>query len=124
MVMEEQFNLKNIKKLVWLMFKEFFYEVNYMLMNDFVFMLNDEINCYMKMEKLLENKIFCCFKVCCLEIYDFGYFMEYFYGRDGIVYEDYEYQLLKKKLKKEMLIKYYDFICLIRCVIEESQWYL
>ena len=124
MVTEEQLNLKNIKKSAWLTFKEFLHEVNHTLMNDFVSMPNDEINRYMKMEKLLENKISRRFKVRRLEINDFGYLMEHLYGRDGIAYEDYEYQLPKKKLQKETLIKYYDLIRPTRCVIEESQRYL
>ena len=124
MVTEEQLNLKNIKKSAWLTFTEFLHEVNHTLMNDFVSMPNDEINRYMKMEKLLENKIFRRFKVRRLEINDFGYLMEHLYGRDGIAYEDYEYQLPKKKLNKETLIKYYDLIRPTRCVIEESQRYL
>ena len=124
MVTEEQLNLKNIKKSVWLTFTEFLHEVNHTLMNDFVSMPNDEINRYMKMEKLLENKISRRFKVRRLEINDFGYLMEHLYGRDGVAYEDYEYQLPKKKLKKETLIKYYDLIRPTRCVIEESQRYL
>ena len=98
--------------------------MNHTLMNDFVSMPNDEINRYMKMEKLLENKISRRFKVRRLEINDFGYLMEHLYGRDGIAYEDYEYQLPKKKLQKETLIKYYDLIRPTRCVIEESQRYL
>ena len=124
MVTEEQLNLKNIKKSAWLTFKEFLHEVNHTLMNDFVSMPNDEINRYIKMEKLLENKISRRFKVRRLEIHDFGYLMEHLYGRDGIAYEDYEYQLPKKKLNKETLIKYYDLIRPTRCVIEESQRYL
>ena len=124
MVTEEQLNLKNIKKSAWLTFTEFLHEVNHTLMNDFVSMPNDEINRYMKMEKLLENKISRRFKVRRLEINDFGYLMEHLYGRNGIAYEDYEYQLPKKKLNKETLIKYYDLIRPTRCVIEESQRYL
>ena len=124
MVTEEQLNLKNIKKSVWLTFTEFLHEVNHTLMNDFVSMPNDEINRYMKMEKLLENKISHRFKVRRLEINDFGYLMEHLYGRDGIAYEDYEYQLPKKKSQKETLIKYYDLIRPTRCMIEESQRYL
>ena len=124
MVTEEQLNLKNIKKSAWLTYTEFLHEVNHTLMNDFVSMPNDEINRYMKMEKLLENKISRRFKVRRLEINDFGYLMEHLYGRDGIAYEDYEYQLPKKKLNKETLIKYYDLIRPTRCVIEESQRYL
>ena len=124
MVTEEQLNLKNIKKSAWLTFTEFLHEVNHTLMNDFVSMPNDEINRYMKMEKLLENKISRRFKVRRLEINDFGYLMEHLYGRDGIAYEDYEYQLPKKNLNKETLIKYYDLIRPTRCVIEENQRYL
>ena len=124
MVTEEQLNLKNIKKSAWLTFTDFLHEVNHTLMNDFVSMPNDEINRYMKMEKLLENKISRRFKVRRLEINDFGYLMEHLYGRDGIAYEDYEYQLPKKKLNKETLIKYYDLIRPTRCMIEESQRYL
>ncbi|KAK2266763.1 ATP/GTP-binding protein [Clostridioides difficile] len=124
MVTEEQLNLKNIKKSAWLTFTEFLHEVNHTLMNDFVSMPNDEINRYMKMEKLLENKISRRFKVRRLEINDFGYLMEHLYGRNGIAYEDYEYQLPKKKLNKETLIKYYDLIRPTRGVIEESQRYL
>ena len=124
MVTEEQLNLKNIKKSAWLTFKEFLHEVNHTLMNDFVSMPNDEINRYIKMEKLLENKISRRFKVRRLEIHDFGYLMEHLYGRDGIAYEDYEYQIPKKNYKKETLIKYYDLIRPTRCVIEESQRYL
>ncbi|RGT77876.1 ATP-binding protein [Agathobacter rectalis] len=124
MVTEEQLNLKNIKKSAWLTFTEFLHEVNHTLMNDFVSMPNDEINRYMKMEKLLENKISRRFKVRRLEIHDFGYLMEHLYGRDGVAYEDYEYQLPKKNLQKETLIKYYDLIRPTRCVIEESQRYL
>ena len=124
MVTEEQLNLKNIKKSAWLTFTEFLHEVNHTLMNDFVSMPNDEINRYMKMEKLLENKISRRFKVRRLEIRDFGYLMEHLYGRDGIAYEDYEHQLPKKNYKKETLIKYYDLIRPTRCVIEESQRYL
>ena len=124
MVTEEQLNLKNIKKSAWLTFKEFLHEVNHTLMNDFVSMPNDEINRYMKMEKLLENKISRRFKVRRLEINDFGYLMEHLYGRDGIAYEDYKYQLPKENYKKETLIKYYDLIRLTRRAIEENQRYL
>ena len=124
MVMEQELNLSSMKQSAFMSFKEFLLEVNHTLMNDFVSMPNDEINRYMKMEKLLENKISRRFKVRRLEINDFGYLMEHLYGRDGIAYEDYDYQLPKKNYKKETLIKYYDLIRPTRCVIEESQRYL
>ena len=41
-----------------------------------------------------------------------------------MAYEDYEYSLPKKKLKKATLIKQYDLIRPTRCLIEESQRYL
>lgn len=124
MVTDEPLNLQNMKKSVLMTFKEFLYEINHVLMNDFVSMPNDEINRYLKMEKLLENKISRRFKVRRLETSDFGYLMEHLYGRDGIAYEDYEYSLLKKNFKKETLIKYYDLIRPTRCLVEESQRYL
>ena len=123
-VTDEPLNLKSMKKSAWLTFKEFLYEVNHTLMNDFVSMSNDEINRYMKMEKLLENKISRRFKVRRLDRNDFGYLIEHLYGVNGIAYEDYEYQLPKRKLKKEILLKYYDLIRPTRCLIEESQRYI
>ncbi|EQI66397.1 ATP-binding protein [Clostridioides difficile] len=124
MVTEDEVNLKNIKKSVFLTFREFLNEVRHTLMNDFVSMGNDEINRYAKMEKLLENKISRRFKIRRLEAKDFAYLMEHLYGRDGIAYEDYVYPLPKRKLKRETLIKYYDLIRPTRCVVEESQRYL
>ena len=124
MVTEDEVNLKNIKKSVFLTFREFLNEVRHTLMNDFVSMSNDEINRYVKMEKLLENKISRRFKIRRLEAKDFAYLMEHLYGRDGIAYEDYVYPLPKRKLKRETLIKYYDLIRPTRCVGEESQRYL
>ena len=124
MVTDEPINLQNMKKSAVMTFKEFLYEINHVLMNDFVSMPNDEINRYMKMEKLLENKISRRFKVRRLESSDFGYLMEHLYGRDGIAYEDYEYSLPKKNFKKETLIKYYDLIRPTRCLVEEKQRYL
>ena len=124
MVTEDEVNLKNFKKSVFLTFREFLNEVRHTLMNDFVSISNDEINRYVKMEKLLENKISRRFKIRRLEAKDFAYLMEHLYGRDGIAYEDYEYPLPKRKLKRETLIKYYDLIRPTRCVVEESQRYL
>ena len=124
MVTDEPLSLKSVKKSAFMTFKEFLHEVNHTLMNDFVSMPDDEINRYMKMEKLLENKISRRFKVRRLETSDFGYLIEHLYGRSGIAYEDYQYQLPKKKLKRETLIKQYDLIRPARCLIEESQRYL
>ena len=124
MVTEQEMNLSSMKQSAFMSFKEFLLEVNHTLMNDFLSMPNDEIQRYMKMEKLLENKISRRFKVRCLDKNDFGYLMEHLYGRDGIAYEDYDYSLPKKKLKKETLIKRYDLIRPSRCLIEESQRYL
>ena len=124
MVTDEPLNLQSVKKSVFMTFKEFLHEVNHTLMNDFVSMPDDEINRYLKMEKLLENKISRRFKVRRLETSDFGYLIEHLYGRSGIAYEDYQYQLPKKKLKRETLIKQYDLIRPARCLIEESQRHL
>ena len=123
-VTEEKVSLESVKKSAFMTFKEFMNEVNHTLMNDFISMPDDEINRYMKMEKLLENKISRRFKFRRLDKNDFGYLIEHIYGRDGVAYEDYEYSLPKKKLKKTTLIKQYDLIRPTRCLIEESQRYL
>ena len=123
-VTEEKVSLDSMKKSALMTFKEFLNEVNHTLMNDFISMPDDEINRYMKMEKLLENKISRRFKFRRLDKNDFGYLIEHIYGRDGVAYEDYEYSLPKKKLKKATLIKQYDLIRPTRCLIEESQRYL
>lgn len=123
-VTEEKVSLDNMKKSAFMTFKEFLHEVNHTLMNDFISMPDDEINRYMKMEKLLENKISRRFKFRRLDKNDFGYLIEHIYGRDGVAYEDYEYSLPKKKLKKATLIKQYDLIRPTRCLVEESQRYL
>ncbi|EGO6637719.1 ATP-binding protein [Enterococcus faecalis] len=121
MVTDQPLNLSNMKKSVFLTIKEFIHEINHHLMNDFVSMDNDEINRYMKMEKLLENKISRRFKIRRLEKNDFGYLMEHLYGKDGVAYEDYEYSLPKEKQDKETVIKYYDLIRPTRCLVEENQ---
>lgn len=54
-------------------FADFLYEVNHKLMGDFVSMSNDEINRFMKMEKLLESKISRRFQFRRLDKNDFGY---------------------------------------------------
>ena len=123
-VTEEKVSLDSMKKSAFMTFKEFLNEVNHTLMNDFISMPDDEINRYMKMEKLLENKISRRFKFRRLDKNDFGYLIEHIYGRDDVAYEDYEYSLPKKKLKKATLIKQYDLIRPTRCLIEESQRYL
>ncbi len=124
MASEQEVSLSGMKKSAFSSFKEFLLEVNHTLMNDFLSMPNDEVQRYMKMEKLLENKISRRFKVRRLDKNDFGYLIEHLYGRDGVAYEEYDYSLSKKKLKKETLIKRYDLIRPTRCLIEESQRYL
>jgi hypothetical protein len=124
MVTEQDVNLSGMKQSVLMTFKEFLNEVNHTLMNDFVSMSNDETNRYMKMEKLLENKISRRFKVRRLDKNDFGYLIEHIYGRDGMAFEDYEYHLPKRKLKQATQIKYFDLIRPTRCLVEESQRHL
>ena len=124
LVNEEEISLKGMKKSAAMTFSDFIYEVNHKLMGDFVSMSNDEINRFMKMEKLLESKISRRFQFRRLDKNDFGYLLEHIYGNTGVVYSDYTYELPVKKLKRETLVKQYDLIRPTRCMIEENQRYL
>ena len=53
-------------------------------MGDFVSMSNDEINRFLKMEKLLESKISRRFQFRRLDKNDFGYLLEHIYGNTGV----------------------------------------
>lgn len=121
---EQEVTIKSVGQQAANTLSDFLHDVNHKLMGDFVSMGNDEIGRFMKMEKLLENKISRRFKIRRLDKDDFGYLIEHLYGQTGTAYEDYEYYLPKKKLKQETLVKYYDLIKPTRCLIEEKQRYL
>lgn len=93
-------------------------------MGDFVSMPHEEIRRFSKMESLLQNKISRRFKVRPLDKNDFGYLIEHLHEQTGIAYDEYDYALPLKKLKKETLVKRYDLIKTTRCLIEENQRYL
>jgi hypothetical protein len=121
---EQEVNLKNISKNLTTAFSDFFNDVNHKLMGDFISMSNAEVERFAKMEHLLENKISRRFKIRKLEKNDFGYILEHLHGQDEIAYEEYEYHLPVKKLKRETLVKCYDLLKPIRCLITEKQRYL
>ncbi|WP_100489220.1 ATP-binding protein [Sporolactobacillus pectinivorans] len=121
---EQEVSLKAISESIVMTFSEFLHEVNHKLMGDFVSMNNKEINRFMKMERLLENKIARRFKVRSLDKDDFGYLIEHLYGKTGAPYEAYNYHLPTEQLKQETLVKRFDLIKPTRCLIEENQRYL
>lgn len=121
---EQEVSIKNITQEMKTAFLDFLNGVNHKLMGDFVSISNDEIERFSKMEQLLENKLSRRFKIRPLEKNDFGYIIEHLYGQTGTSYEDYEYHLPIKKLKKETLVKRYDLLKPTRCLIEENQRYL
>lgn len=120
----EKIDIKNIKKSLLATLQDFFLGVNCHLMNDFVSMSNDEVYEYTKLENLLENKLSRRFKIRRLEKNDIGYLIEHLYGREGIAYDDYQYDASIKKLENETLIKYYDLIKPTRCLMEENERYI
>lgn len=121
---DQEISVSNIKREAMSTVSDFFKEVNHKVMGDFVSMSNDEIGRFMKMEKLLENKISRRFKVRRLDKNDFGYIIEHLYGQEGTAYEDYKYYLPRKKFKDETLVKRYDLLKPTRCLIDENQKYL
>lgn len=123
-VNEEELNLKNVRTSMKSTLMDFLYEVNHKLMGDFVSMDDGEISRYMKLEKLMENKLSRRFKVRRLTQDDLFYLIEHIHGQDDVPYEDYSYALPVRKLKKETQIKRYDLMRPTRCLIEENQRYL
>lgn len=124
LVKEEEMNLKNLGNTMFMAFSDFIKEVNHNLMGDFVSVNNTEISRYMKLEKLLENKIARRFKIRRCDKNDFGYMIEHLYGRSDVDFEDYEYHLPKIKQGQETLVKWYDIIKPSQCLIREGQRYL
>lgn len=72
----------------------------------------------------LQNKISRHFKLSPLGKNDFGYLIESLNGQIGVAYNEYDYVLPLKKLKKVTLVKCYDLIKPTRCLIKENQRYL
>ncbi|MFU0789117.1 MAG: ATP/GTP-binding protein [Virgibacillus proomii] len=121
---EEEVSAKSMGKSVATSLSSFIRDVNYHLMGDFVSMPHDEIRRFFKMESLLQNKVSRRFKIRPLNKNDFGYLIEHLHGQTGMAYEEYDYALPLKKLKRETLVKRYDLIKPTRCLIEENQRYL
>ena len=121
---EEEVNMKSMGKNIKNSLSSFVRDVNHHLMGDFVSMPHEEIRRFSKMESLLQNKISRRFKVRPLDKNDFGYLIEHLHGQTGIAYDEYDFALPLKKLKKETLVKRYDLIKPTRCLIEENQRYL
>lgn len=121
---EEEVSMKAMGKNIKNSLSSFVRDVNHHLMGDFVSMPHEEIRRFSKMESLLQNKISRRFKVRPLDKNDFGYLIEHLHGQTGIAYDEYNYALPLKKLKRETLVKRYDLIKPSRCLIEENQRYL
>lgn len=121
---EEEVSMKAMGKNIKNSLSSFVRDVNHHLMGDFVSMPHEEIRRFSKMESLLQNKISRRFKVRPLDKNDFGYLIEHLHGQTGMAYDDYQYALPLKKLKRETLVKRYDLIKPTRCLIEENQRYL
>lgn len=124
LINDQEMTVKSLGKGVLNAFSDFIHDVNHKLMGDFVSMSNEEIWRFSKIEKLLESKLSRRFKIRRLDKNDFGYLMEHLYGQTGTAYEDYAYDLPKKKFDQETLVKYYDLIKPTRCLVEEKQRYL
>lgn len=121
---EEEVSMKSMGKNIKNSLSSFVRDVNHHLMGDFVSMPHEEMRRFSKMESLLQNKIARRFKIRPLNKNDFGYLIEHLHGQSDIAYEEYDYPLPLKKLKKETLVKRYDLVTPTRCLIEENQRYL
>ena len=123
-VTDKELSMKDVGKQVKNVLFDAANAISSSFMGDFVSMPNDEIRRYIRMEKLMENKLSRRFKVRRLNKNDFGYLLEHIYGRTGTAYADFEFTLPLKKRKHDTLVKKYDLIKPARCLIEEKQRYL
>lgn len=123
-VTDKELSVKDVGKQVKNVLSDAMNAISSSFMGDFVFMPNDEIRRYSRMERLMENKLSRRFKVRRLNKNDFGYLLEHIYGRTGTAYEDFAFTLPLKKRKRDTLVKKYDLIKPARCLIEEKQRYL
>ncbi|MEI3605385.1 ATP-binding protein [Pseudogracilibacillus sp. SE30717A] len=121
---EEEVSMKAMGKNIKNSLSSFVRDVNHHLLGDFVSMPHEEIRRFSKMESLIQNKVSRRFKVRPLDKNDFGYLIEHLHGQTGIAYDEYDYALPLKELKRETLVKRYDLIKPTRCLIEENQRYL
>ena len=123
-VTDKELSVKDVGKQVKNVLFDAANAISSSFMGDFMSMPNDEIRRYIRMEKLMENKLSRRFKVRRLNKNDFGYLLEHIYGRTGTAYEDFAFTLPLKKRKRDTLVKKYDLIKPARCLIEEKQRYL
>ena len=123
-VTDKELSVKDMGKAAKNVLQDAANAIGHSFMGDFVSMPNDEIRRYIRMEKLMENKLSRRFKVRRLNKNDFGYLLEHIYGRTGTAYEDFEFTLPLKKRKCDTLVKRYDLIKPARCLIEEKQRYM
>lgn len=119
----EEISLKKLKETAIMTFKDFIGEVNHSLMGDFLSVSNEEINRYMKIEKMLESKISRRFKFRRLTEKDFGYLVEHLYGQ-AVPYYEYDYRLPREKTLQETIVKKYDLLKLTGCLLEEHERYV
>ena len=123
-VTDKELSVKDMGKAAKNVLQDAANAIGHSFMGDFVSMPNDEIRRYIRMEKLMENKLSRRFKVRRLNKNDFGYLLEHIYGRTGTAYEDFAFTLPLKKRMCDTLVKKYDLIKPARCLIEEKQRYL
>lgn len=121
---DQEINLKSVWNEFVLGIQDFIHGVNSKIMGDFVQMSVEEVGRFQKLEQLLENKLLRRFNFRPLNKNDFCYLLEHLHGKDGIVFEDYDFHLPVKEKDNQKLIKKYELIKPIRCLIEEKQRYL
>src|SRR5699024_11111896 len=85
---EEEVSIKSMGKSVTSSLSSFIRDVNHHVMGDFVSMPHTEIERFLKMESLLQNKIAKRFKIRPLTKDDMGYLIEHLHGQSGIAFEE------------------------------------
>ncbi|MGY3779314.1 ATP-binding protein [Isobaculum melis] len=104
--------------------KEFFRRASKQLFDDVTIFDAKELDRYVAIEDMLENRISKRFRFRRLNQKDFGYIVEHIFGLESIAYDDYEYAIKSVKEGTNVQFKKYDLLKLTDVGIEEEKRYI
>jgi len=121
---DQEFSFQNVLQELSNGVHDFIGEVNHKVMNDYVTMRNTDMARYSQLEGTLFSRLSNLFEVRRVTPTDLGYITEHIYGKSGVAYEDYQFDLKHTQTKKETQVKQYDLLRLGRVEMQEGRRYV